>query len=85
MVPLDDDIVELIDHIIQIRSHGRPLPHPRYRRKAQFLFTHHGRRLSQNAVRAELDRAAQAAGLGHVTSHQAHPGNRAVKARSCSR
>jgi integrase len=70
MVPLDDDIVELIDHIIQIRSPGRPLPHPRYRRKAQFLFTHHGRRLSQNAVRAELDRAAQAAGLSHVTSHQ---------------
>ena len=34
------------------------MPHPRYRRPAQFLFTHHGQRLSQNAVRAELDRAA---------------------------
>ncbi len=70
MVPLDEEIVELIDHITGIRSHGRPLPHPRYRRKAQFLFTHHGRRLSQNAVRTELDRAAAAAGLGHITSHQ---------------
>ncbi len=70
MVPLDGEIVQLIDHITAIRSHGRPLPHPRYRRKAQFLFTHHGRRLSQNAVRAELNRAAQAAGLGHITSHQ---------------
>ena len=70
MVPLDDDILQLIDRITEVRSHGRPMPHPRYRRKAQFLFTHHGRRLGQNAVRAELDRAADAAGLGHVTSHQ---------------
>ncbi|HVB41125.1 MAG TPA: tyrosine-type recombinase/integrase [Streptosporangiaceae bacterium] len=70
MVPLDDDILQLVDRITEVRSHGRPMPHPRYRRKAQFLFTHHGRRLGQNAVRAELDRAASAAGLGHVTSHQ---------------
>ena len=46
------------------------MPHPRYRRPAQFLFTHHGRRLSQNAVRAELDRAAETAGLDHITPHQ---------------
>jgi hypothetical protein len=70
MVPIDDDILHLIDRITEIRCHGRPLPHPRYRRPAQFLFTHHGRRLSQRAVRDELDRAAQAAGLGHVTPHQ---------------
>jgi integrase len=70
MVPLDDETLALIDSIIQLRSAGRPLCHPRYGRPAQFLFTHHGRRLSQNAVRAELDRAAEDAGLGHVTSHQ---------------
>lgn len=70
MVPLDNDILDLIDHIIDLRSHGRPMPHPRYRRPAQFLFTHHGRRLGQQAVRAELTRAAQQAGLGHITSHQ---------------
>lgn len=70
MVPLDEDILELIDHITAIRSAGRPLPHPRYRRPAQFLFTHHGRRFGQQALRNELDRAAQLAGLGHVTSHQ---------------
>jgi integrase len=70
MVPLDDDILDLIDHIITIRSEGQPLPHPRYRRPAQFLFTHHGRRLSQNAVRDELERAADTAGLGHTTPHQ---------------
>jgi integrase len=70
MVPLDDDILELIDRITEIRSHGRPMPHPRYRRPAQFLFTHHGRRLSQQAVRDELDRSAEAAGLSHITPHQ---------------
>jgi integrase len=70
MVPIDDAILALIDHIIELRDHGRPLPHPRYRRPAQFLFTHHGRRLGQNAVRAELDRAADLAGLAHVTPHQ---------------
>jgi integrase len=70
MVPLDEDILELIDHIVEIRSPGRPLPHPRYGRLAQFLFTHHGRRLSQNAVRDELQRAAEAAGLGRTTPHQ---------------
>lgn len=70
MVPLDEDILNLIDHIIAIRSPGQPLPHPRYRRPAQFLFTHHGRRLSQNAVRDELERAADVAGLGHTTPHQ---------------
>ena len=70
MVPLDEDILQLIDHITEIRSPGRPMPHPRYRRPAQFLFTHHGRRLSPNAVRAELNRAADQAGLGHITPHQ---------------
>jgi integrase len=70
MVPIDEEILDLIDHVIALRSHGRPMPHPRYRRPAQFLFTHHGRRLSQSAVRAELDRAAQTAGLDHITPHQ---------------
>jgi integrase len=70
MVPLDDGTLALIDAITEIRSPGEPLPHPRYRRSAQFLFTHRGRRLSQNAVRGELARAAEGAGLGHVTPHQ---------------
>ena len=70
MVPLDDETVALIDRIAATRSDGRPLPHPRTRRTVQFLFTHHGRRLGQQALRLELDRAAADAGLGHVTSHQ---------------
>lgn len=70
MVPLDDDTLILIDEIIELRSHGRALPHPRYRRPAQFLFTTHGRRLTQQAVRHELSHATEVAGLEHVTSHQ---------------
>jgi len=70
MVPLDDETVALVDRIAATRSTGRPLPHPRNGRGTQFLFTHHGRRLSQNAVRAELARSATAAGIGHVTPHQ---------------
>lgn len=70
MVPLDDETVALIDRITTTRSTGRPIAHPRTRRPTQFLFTHHGRRLSQNAVRAELARSATTAGIGHVTPHQ---------------
>ncbi len=70
MVPLDDETVTLIDRIAATRSDGRPLPHPRYGRTAQFLFTHHGRRLAQQALRVELNRAAATAGIGHVTPHQ---------------
>lgn len=70
MVPLDTEILEVIDRITRLRSHGRPLPHPRYRRPAQFLFTYLGRRLTQQGIRRELDHAADTAGLGHITSHQ---------------
>jgi len=70
MVPLDDETVTLVDRITATRSTGRPLRHPRSGRATQFLFTHHGRRLSQNAMRAELARSATVAGIGHVTPHQ---------------
>ncbi len=70
MVPLDEQTVVLIDRIVATRSNGRAFPHPRTGRPAQFLFTHHGRRLAQRALRLELDRAAQIAGIAHVTPHQ---------------
>jgi integrase len=70
MVPLDDQVLTVIDRITATRSPGRPMRHPRTGAPADFLFTHHGKRLSQNAVRAELNRAASAAGVGHVTTHQ---------------
>jgi integrase len=70
MVPLDDQSVAIVDRIVAHRSPGRPLPHPRTGRPADFLFTHHGRRLTQNPLRQELNRAAAEADLGHVTPHQ---------------
>lgn len=70
MIPLDAETVELVDRIIEIRSPGQPLTHPRTGKPAQFLFTHHGSRLAQQGLRLELDRAAAAARIGHVTPHQ---------------
>ena len=70
MVPIDAEILTLIDQITTNRSPGRLIPHPRTGRPADFLFTAHGRRLSPTILRKELDRAATAAGIGHVTPHQ---------------
>lgn len=70
MIPLDDEVLTLVDRITTTRSPGRPMVHPRTGAPADFLFTHHGKRLSQNAVREELNRAAHSAGLGHITPHQ---------------
>jgi integrase len=70
MVPLDDDAVTIVDRIAAARSPGRPLPHPRHGRPVEFLLTHRGKRLSPDALRTELRRAAGEAGLGHVTPHQ---------------
>lgn len=39
MVPIDAQILTLIDRITAHRSPGRPIPHPRTRRPADFLFT----------------------------------------------
>jgi integrase len=70
MVPLDDDTLALVDRIVATRSPGQPLPHPRTGRMVQFLLTRHGKRISTQALRDELARAATAAGIGHVTPHQ---------------
>ncbi|AWZ22787.1 MULTISPECIES: tyrosine-type recombinase/integrase [Rhodococcus] len=70
MIPVDEEVLTLVDRITATRSPGRPLRHPRTGAPADFLFTHHGKRLSQSAVRGELNRAAATAGLGHITPHQ---------------
>ena len=70
MVPIDAQILALIDRITAARSPGRPIPHPRTGRPADFLFTAHGHRIGENRLRKELDRAAKSAGIGHVTPHQ---------------
>ena len=70
MVPLDDDTVALVDRIVQHRSPGRPLRHPRTGKLVEFLLTHQGRRLSADTLRTELHRAAVDAGLDDVVPHQ---------------
>jgi integrase len=70
MVPLDEETLQLVDRIVEERCACGPLPHPRTGRPADFLLTHHGKRVSTQALRDELARAASAAGLPHVTPHQ---------------
>ena len=70
MVPLDDNTVALIDRIAATRSPGRPLKHPKTGRPAEFLFTHFGKRVSAQALRDELARACEAAGMPKATPHQ---------------
>jgi integrase len=70
MVPLDEETVGLIDRIVTHRSPGRPLPHPRTTRPTDYLFTHHGRRLTVGYLRDVLARVTADAGLPHITPHQ---------------
>jgi hypothetical protein len=70
MVPLDDETVALVDRIVEHRSPGRPLRHPRTGRLVEFLLTHQGRRVSRDTLRDELHRAADEAGIGDVVPHQ---------------
>jgi integrase len=69
MVPLDEETVTLVDRIAAHRSPGRAVPHPRTGKPAEFLLTRHGGRLSPKTLRAELARAAQAAGVPAATPH----------------
>jgi integrase len=46
MVPIDEEALALVDQITEHRSPGRPLPHPRTGKPADFLLTHQGRRVS---------------------------------------
>jgi integrase len=70
MVPLDDETLDLVDRIVEHRSPGRPLPHPRSGKLIEFLLTHQGRRVSVDTLRDELTRAATEAGLPSATPHQ---------------
>ena len=70
MVPLDEDTVAIVDRIVEVRSPGLPLPHPRHGRRVEFLLTHHGKRITNYTLRRELQRAATQAGLGAIVPHQ---------------
>jgi len=69
MVPLDDETLVVLDRIVSRRTPGRALPHPRTRRPTEFLLLHQGRRPSAQALREQLARTAQTAGLATVTPH----------------
>lgn len=69
MVPIDEETLAVLDRIVARRTPGRALPHPRTARPTDFLLVHQGRRVSVQALRDELDRAAQAAGLPEITPH----------------
>ncbi|OCB25289.1 integrase, partial [Mycobacterium intracellulare subsp. yongonense] len=70
MVPLDDQIVAIVDRIVSYRSPGRPIPHPRTRRPTEFLLTHHGRRITVDTLRDVITRVARDNNLPHTTPHQ---------------
>ncbi len=70
MVPIDEETLALLDRIVEHRSTGRPLPHPRTGKPVDFLLTHQGRRISVDTLRGELSRAATDAGLDSATPHQ---------------
>ncbi|MGP5727242.1 tyrosine-type recombinase/integrase [Arthrobacter rhombi] len=70
MVPLDDKSLALLVRITATRSPGQSITHPVTGNPVEFLFTRHGKRLAEGGLRAELDRAAADAGLGHVSPHQ---------------
>jgi integrase len=70
MVPLDEETLDILDRIVQHRSPGRPLPHPRTGKLVEFLLTHQGRRVSVDTLRDELTRAAAEVGLPSATPHQ---------------
>jgi integrase len=70
MVPLDEEVLALVDRIAATRSPVHPLPHPRTGRPTDFLLVQHGKRISAQALRDELARAADHADLPHTTPHQ---------------
>ena len=65
-----EEALALLDKITEHRSPGRPLPHPRTGKLADFLLTHQGRRVSAHTLRGELHHASAEAGITAATPHQ---------------
>lgn len=70
MVPLDGDALAIIDRIVEARSPGRPLRHPRSGKLVDFLLVRQGQRVTRHALFRELDRVANEVGIGHIHPHQ---------------
>jgi integrase len=82
MVPLDDETVNLVDRIVPTARWVGPSPAPG--RPAEFMLTHHGRRLAPETLRAELSRAATDARLDHGTPHQLRHTHTTALNRACA-
>src|SRR5512144_2146336 len=67
MVPLDEETVALVDRIVEQRSPGRPLPHPRTGKPVVFLLTRRGRCFSFVTLRVELVGVAEFSGFATST------------------
>ena len=77
VVPLESEMVAVIDAWIAHRGHQRALPHPRDGRPTEFLFLEHGRRPTSFRLRQGLIDAVESASLRgrdgrplHITPHQ---------------
>ncbi len=69
MVPLDEETLAVLDRIAARRTPSRPLRHPRTGKPVDFMLVHQGRRLSAQALRDELARACQNAGIPKAVPH----------------
>lgn len=69
MVPVDDETLVILDRVAARRTPGRPLRHPRTGKQVEFLLVYQGRRISDQAIRAELARVCQDAGLPKTVPH----------------
>ena len=69
MVPLDEETLQVLDRIAARRTPGRPLRHPRTGMPAGFLLAYQGRRVCAQALRDELTRACDDAGVPKAVPH----------------
>jgi integrase len=70
MVPLDDEALAIVDRLVEARSPGRPLRHPRSGKLVDFLLVRRGQRVTRHALSRELERVAREVDIGHVHPHQ---------------
>jgi integrase len=82
MVPIDEETLTLLDRIVEHRSSGRPLPHPRTGKPVDFLLTHQGRRISIDTQRARPRRRRRRPGRGDTPPAPTHLRHRPGQLRS---
>ena len=71
-IPVDQESVKIINHIIKLRENCLPTPHPRTGKPTQFLLTHfNGKTYSYAGLRKSFVTAVEKSGIQtHITPHQ---------------